>query len=550
MLATILSDTHYLVTPSSVVERMAIEAALYIQHPQLRMLQKRNPRLANWDGLVKFCKPYGSGFAVANGLLSRLRTFAEGNNMMFECDQRPMAEPVPFQQLLIEAELDVQQVAAAKAIMERRIACLEFKTGSGKSEIFLNAILCLQAAGQSTCALIIVPRKNLMYQTAERAELRTGQRIGLIGDGHCDVQPINVAVADSASGSERLANSEEIRATLRRVDCLILDESHHSASERWTGIIAACTAKQRLWAVSGKVTFFSKDHILDQMRLEEVFGPPVLTGRSDLRTCPVHVICHHYHQWDGEYDQYELAGSVTDMLPVLYKENGEWVHGVYRGLDDDGKAPDFMLKWNKNTERWVVDRDMYGVYADADSTDRIELDSANIVYYTRHDMAIVANTRRNRWAVRVATAAARKHQPFIITVKRRKHLERMLRLCREAKLNVGGVEQLDDFKAGKLAGLVATASTVSEGTDIPQLIHLIKADGDSGEQVLEQQAGRVMRVFNGKPYGVIHVPRDSQHAALNRVTGSTLNYWRRSGHKIHTQHYDDESAPIMLIPKT
>ena len=329
---------------------------------------------------------------------------------------------------------------------------------------------------------------------------------------------------------------------------MLVHNCHHSQSERWTGIIAACTTKQRLWAVSGKVTFFSKDHILDQMRLEEVFGPPVLTGRSDLRTCPVHVICHHYHQWDGEYDQYELAGSVTDMLPVLYKENGEWVHGIYRGLDDDGKAPDFMLKWNKNTERWVVDRDMYGVYADVDSTDRIELESADIVYYTRHDMAIVANMRRNRWAVRVATAAARKHHPFIITVKRRKHLERMLRLCREAKLNIGSVEQLDDFKAGKLSGLVATASTVSEGTDIPQLIHLIKADGDSGEQVLEQQAGRVMRVFPGKEMGIIHCPRDSMHAALNRVTGSTLNYWRRSGHKITTKHYDDENAPLMLTP--
>ena len=92
-----------------------------------------------------------------------------------------------------------------------------------------------------------------------------------------------------------------------------------------------------------------------------------------------------------------------------------------------------------------------------------------------------------------------------------------------------GDEQRDvisDVREARVPGLVGHHSILSEGMDLPRLIHLIKLDGISEEQVLEQQKGRVQRVFEGKKMGFIHIPRDLQEENLNKVNGQMVTYFR------------------------
>ena len=118
---------------------------------------------------------------------------------------------------------------------------------------------------------------------------------------------------------------------------------------------------------------------------------------------------------------------------------------------------------------------------------------------------------------------------------------------------MAAIAALPSCALGACSSLYRTAPVDSSGPDYINAVvevstSLCAPDLLAQLHGLEQQAGRVMRVFPGKEMGIIHCPRDSMHAALNRVTGSTLNYWRRSGHKITTKHYDDENAPLMLTP--
>lgn len=551
-------------------ERIAAKALLYVEHPRLRQMQRRNPRLANWDGIIKHMHPVDDSeveFTVAAGLMPRLLDHMKGFTCEYEQDEQQVSD-IPFAQHLHEAELDSQQMEACQALLANKRCSLEFKTGSGKTEIVANAIQCAHQAGHCQRVLFIVPRLNLLYSTAERLQHRCQCEIGLVGDGHFDTgHLITVATPNTAAGGEHLLFSAQIREWLRTIDLLVLDEAHHATSDLWTKIIEQCTGITRLWAVSGKITFWRKDKILEQLALESIFGPPVLRGESAQRSCPVIVVCHRYAEWCGTLDHEGLLADLVDGIPCIYRDAaGRWQTGYRRCLDEKGQVPGWMLKKviTGGKTRWERDTSMYGIYASMNSRERLDLDSEDVVYFNRYDVGIVANEKRNAWAIRVAVAASTLREPFMITVKRRKHLQRLTRLCKEAGLNIGEIgghltgraqkKVLDELAAGNIVGLVAIASTVSEGTDLPMLQHLIKCDGYWDEQTLEQQKGRVQRVwerpeghpFAAKTRGVVHHPYDHQLKALGKISGKINGYFQHIGLEVKRVNYASESSPVEL----
>ena len=89
--------------------------------------------------------------------------------------------------------------------------------------------------------------------------------------------------------------------------------------------------------------------------------------------------------------------------------------------------------------------------------------------------------------------------------------------------------ELDSVRQRTVAGLVCNYRIVSEGLDLPQLVHIIKLDGIYEEQVLEQQKGRVERICDNKDFGLIHIPQDTHHKALRRNAKRMLNYYKKAG---------------------
>jgi superfamily II DNA or RNA helicase len=522
----------------------AITKLLSISHPNAYWMKKRSgKKLESWDGMITFYQSYRGVLDITapDGFTKRLKNFLERNLIDYEwVTDKADHWVVPEFHQLSGFELDSDQVICCKALLNERRCSIEFATGSGKSLVAANAILCLTNAIPDTRALIIVPKLNLLYQTQKAIAKYVGDCVGIVGDGKFEWDfPIVVATANTACGSEHLKRSEEIRHWLTSIiTVLIIDEAHCSTSSHFEEVIKLCPA-ERLWAMSAKMTYSAADKKHKEMALEGLFGTPVHSGRSEDRTCPVEVVSYLHPEWAGRFDGERLAGQLTDGTVALFKlpDDLEWKQGVWRGPDaKTNKVPSFMLVQTV-TGKWKPDKEKFGIYYMGELLN--DLDRESIVYWTRHDVAIMEFEERNRWALDLMIIFSRQHEPFIVTVKRRKHLNRMLRWALAAGLKVQdlgghltGVQQsgrADNLSAGKIDGIVAITSTIAMGVDIPSLHHIIKLDGLSEEQTLTQLIGRLQRIHPGKIKGQLHIPADEQLEALRKTTVKVLNYYRKQG---------------------
>ena len=86
------------------------------------------------------------------------------------------------------AWLRPEQKEAVNRVIARKNGILWLPTGAGKTEIAIGLTVKIK-----TRWLFIVHKKDLLHQTAERYEKRTGMKAGKIGDGIFDVQDFTVA---------------------------------------------------------------------------------------------------------------------------------------------------------------------------------------------------------------------------------------------------------------------------------------------------------------------------------------------------------------------
>jgi superfamily II DNA or RNA helicase len=130
------------------------------------------------------------------------------------------------------------QVAAANAMLEAGRGVAKMATNSGKTEVMAAVI---KAIGQK--AIVLVNRKELMYQAAERFKLRGIEDVGIIGDNH--FEPATVTVAT-------------VQTLINRLDewfvddnvVLIADETHHLSSNTMMDIFSKIPGPYR-FGVSG-----------------------------------------------------------------------------------------------------------------------------------------------------------------------------------------------------------------------------------------------------------------------------------------------------------
>lgn len=572
------------------IQEFGVKTQFAVAHPNAWHIRKKNPHMTEWDGQIHFCKPIKKGsniFTLPVGFKARLLKFLEEEALPFEFVSVMSNDPIPFTQLIHDVPkgvpmiLDEVQEAACRCLLNGRRVVIELGTATGKTETFINAIACLLQAHPEAKAAIIVPKKNLLTQTVQRIYERLPwiKKVGIVGDGKFEIDsPITVATAQTACGHDRLIKAEEIRQWLATVSTLVLDECHHAAlSPQWQDVIAWCTPRW-LWAVSAKVTFLNAKNKVKEMSLEGLFGAPAYRGFSKERTCPVTAVFHHHNSWKGEFDEQGLHGTFSDMLPCSYRltKGQPWLSAFWRGPDKEGVVPEWMLVPNPrdirgyhpetnepifrpdamikdeetgefiyNPQRCVANKELFGVYAqgldkkEPDKWVKVNALSRHVVYFTRHDVAIMEYAKRNQWAVNLAVECTRRGEAWAISTKRNRHVFKIMGMLRRAGVNahsltgdLNATQQkmvIEDVRNGAMPGLVAHHTIISEGTDIPRLIHLIKLDGISEEQVLEQQKGRVQRVFEGKKKGFIHIPRDLQESNLNKVCGQMVTYFRHRG---------------------
>ena len=116
------------------------------------------------------------------------------------------------------------QVKAANKLLDSRRGIAAMATNSGKTEI-ISALLYSLGGG-----VVIVHRKDLMYQTVERIEKRLGCDVGMIGDGIYNVKPVTVAMIQTLHSRY---NADDFAKN----QLVIVDECHHVSSNRMMDIL-------------------------------------------------------------------------------------------------------------------------------------------------------------------------------------------------------------------------------------------------------------------------------------------------------------------------
>lgn len=515
----------------------AIKSELAVFHPKYYALRGRRPK---WDGYVHFSKinPVDGSLTCKIGLLSKVKAVLnhiEADTVVTESKAVRNIKPIKHYHWVEGITLDPLQEQVCELLTQHRVAVAELGTSSGKTEVIANSAANYLTSVDGPRVMVVVPSRGLLHQTKDRIIERLpkmANKIGILGDGEVFSSQHDIVVTTFQSVGKDTSVAKDLRDTSGLV---IIDEGHHSISPTIRKIIQE-TTWDYLWAVSGKVSFFSEQDILKEWELRELLGPPVFSGSVKERQCQVEVIFHQQNEWQGRFRGYKLAGSIVDEVGVTFKlhEKSEWMEGVYYGESSVGKVNERFIELKSG--KMKIRKDLYGIYH---NDKLVKPPSQYIVYHTATDVAGMEFKERNEWAIKLTEQFHAAAEPYLVTCLRPRHAyklyNRAVKLGHKVRLVTGeqsGTAQQSAVKAisdGTILGIFAVYSTVSEGIDIPRLRHLIKLDMVTSEQVLEQTLGRLRRKYEGKVVGTLHVPWDHQQSSLLNRSQKTLLYYERSG---------------------
>lgn len=281
------------------------------------------------------------------------------------------------------------QFDALKAALAAQSGILFMATNAGKTEI---ASAIVQALDQHT-VLFVVPKAILLKQTRERLAERLGtipEAIGVIGGGRFEPKEITIAIINSVTPARKVRSprvrkrNEILRAYLKSVDVIFLDEGHHTKAATWAALMRATPNAQFRYVMSG--TPFTGDN---DLLVEAAAGPVIYEVRNDqliklgvsakptVRVVSVHkpnLDQHDDQSWDGIYkagivhneyrnkliariaDDYAKQGKAVFILVrqlaqgsnliALIKSPVEFVHGQM-----PEPTRDKLVEWFANAKR-------------------------------------------------------------------------------------------------------------------------------------------------------------------------------------------------------
>lgn len=209
------------VVESTPEERIWLRSYLSWSDPQARF-HNGNPVVELFND---FDNTFPAGFAGKVRKAAATRTHLSGRLDPIDVQLVDVRKPpAPRQDVDLSFLRDYQQ-AAVEAALTRTRGIVQISTGGGKTECMAGLVACVPERW-----LIIVPQADLLQQTAERIERRTGEVAGIIGDGQWS--PSRVTVATFQTLSRRMSKARDKRAYdfMASIRGVIVDECHSAAS--------------------------------------------------------------------------------------------------------------------------------------------------------------------------------------------------------------------------------------------------------------------------------------------------------------------------------
>ena len=391
-----------------------------------------------WDGYKKMTRRRGERIRFPVGLLDEVlkQPWAQGAVIT---DNRyvPQEAGLHYGDYDWQTNLTPEQQAVVEAGVAAGRGILGAPTGFGKGRIIGETIRRLNAP-----TLVLVDKKDLLYQLHDTLEEVLDCEIGIIGDGH-HIESLATAcvVATIQTIAKGLASDEPQFWTnfLDSFDCIIVDETHHAQSDSYELVLK--TAKRAYYRLGYSATAFKsyEGRNTDRssyLKVQAWLGPPVAAvslqaGVDAGRIVPADVF------------------FISDCTPTLW-----------------GTAADHPINWKQDYQFRIVNNDMRNIVICKLAEG---LNGQTVILVDRQDHGEA-----------LANAIGCSYVYGSTPSKTRKIL-------------------YSAFQKGDLKTLVI-GKLGAEGLDLPNIDNLILAGGGQAPHLTIQKVGRGMRTSEGKTH--------------------------------------------------
>jgi superfamily II DNA or RNA helicase len=209
-------------------------------------------RMGQWDGYITL---YKNG-KFPSGLVSNVIQALDGHAV--EVINR-YSDEYEADYDVIGAELRDYQKRAVDICLEQERGTLWRATNAGKTYIMAALI-----SAKGYRAVVIVPNRNLLFQTSEELSDLLGVEVGRYGAGHTDVKDVTVVMMQSL---KKFAANNDLKGNR----LVIGDECHRTKADQIFRWVFSIPGRYRI-AMSGTPLTMN---VLHDMKLVGAFGPVI-----------------------------------------------------------------------------------------------------------------------------------------------------------------------------------------------------------------------------------------------------------------------------------
>jgi len=207
-------------------------------------------RAGTWDGYIQLLKGEKFPTGLLGLVVDSLRDIGISSIEIvhYNTPDRDPHSVVPH--LFEDITLRPYQVKAARTMLSYGRGVANMATNAGKTLVFASMIK------QVSCsALVLTTDLDLLYQTSSRLSIRLNEDIGLIGDGHWELNRVTVGTIQTLS-----RHLDRAKSDFNNLGMIVFDECHHIPSKTSQAVMYNVPAPLR-YGFSG--TPLSNDRLTD-----------------------------------------------------------------------------------------------------------------------------------------------------------------------------------------------------------------------------------------------------------------------------------------------
>lgn len=440
--------------PEQVTQQIIDSCSYFVDGAQYSKLYRQN----RWDGRRKLYTNRGKVGRFPMGLWDRIKGILDSNDVKYKLKDNRDMKPTSKIDIRFSDHMklrDYQSRSVDKSIKAMR-SIIQVATGGGKTVIASGLIDRLKCN-----TLFIVHTKDLMYQTIESFEDAlegADSKIGQLGDGVIDIQPVTVATTqtisrilnvkftkdkyDDSPQKEKkvdIKNIDNVKKYLESIDLLIWDEVHRVACEM-------------AYSVSNKLH--------NPIYRVGLSASPWRDDGADIMI-------------EASMGKVSTVVSATELIELGYLVK-----------------PVIKIHRIKSSVPWEID---------------------NRTYDQIYRQEIVDNEHRNRVIMQYMIDFQEMNIPTLILVQQIRHGEKLKRMITEefdpidflsgrdySSVRNNTIQEMREERMGLIATTIA-----DEGLDIKRLSGLILAGGGKSSTRALQRIGRVLRPYGNKTHALV-----------------------------------------------